>query len=229
MEIKDLRAFFSLQTLILIIIVLFLLFIIFTAIVLYKPDLFRSDFLAITENFQENVTTLFTAVAALATLILAYAAFRTIKISSEQKQLLSNQTEFLNEQIRFLRQERLIKILDNVHVWANDMTNFRLEIQKGKTQDAIRILSVVHWTAALKALETNGKSIKRQAGKIWPNLGPALDEVLTKISELNKYLLFNYQGKDQNKVALIKVGEIHASAQKLLTIVDDIKSSVLSH
>ena len=48
---KKLRAFFNLQTLILIIIVLFLLFIIFTAIVLYKPDLFRSDFLAITEKF----------------------------------------------------------------------------------------------------------------------------------------------------------------------------------
>jgi len=228
MEMGKLRAFFNLQTLILIIIVLFLLFIIFTAIVLYEPDLFRSDFLAITEKFRENVTTLFTAVAALATLILAYAAFRTIKISSEQKQLLSNQTEFLNEQIRFLREERLIKILDDVHLWANDMTNFRLELQKGKTQEAIRVFSVVHWTAVLKAQETNGKSLKRQAERIWPTLGSGIDEVLTNINQSVKYLLFEYQGKEQNKVALIKVSEINTSAQKLLTTADDIKSSVLS-
>lgn len=116
------------------------------------------------------------ALGAGAAVILAVAAFRAIKISSEQKQLLSNQTEFLNKQIGFLRQEKLLKILDDVHVWANDMTNFRLEIQKGSTQDAIRIFSVVHWTAILKANETNGKSLKRQAENIWPVLGSAIDE-----------------------------------------------------
>lgn len=168
------------------------------------------------------------ALSAGAAVILAIAAFRAIRISSEQKQLLSNQTEFLDKQIRFLRQERLLKILDYVHVWANDMTNFRLEIQKGRTQEQIRVLSIVHWTAALKAQETNGKSLKRQTENIWPILGLAIDEVLNKIENLRGYLLLKYQGKNQNAVALVMTNAINTSAQSLLTEADNVKASVLS-
>ncbi len=168
------------------------------------------------------------ALGAGAAVILAVAAFKTIKISSEQKQLLSNQTEFLNDQIRFLRQERLLKILDDVHTWANDMTSFRLESQKGKTPEQIRVFFVVHWTAVLKANETNGESLKRQTEKIWPFLGSAIDEVLKSIIELSAYLLIEYKGTKQIETALRKTHAINASAQNLLITVDGVKSSVLS-
>ena len=182
--------------------------------------------------FCESIITFFddwsVALSAGAAVILAVAAFRTIRISSEQKQLLNSQTEFLNDQIRLLRQERLLKILDDVHIWANDMTNFHIEIQKGRTAEEIRIFSVVHWAAALKAHSTNGESLKRQVENIWSNLGPSIDKVLSNINELRRYVLSEYQGKSQNKVAVAKAGAINTSAQELLAVIDSIKSFILS-
>jgi hypothetical protein len=162
------------------------------------------------------------ALSAGAAVTLAVVAFRTIKISS-------NQTKFLSEQIRLLRQERLLKILDDVHSWANDMANLRLEVQReGRTPDQITTFFVGHWTAVLKANKTNGESLRRQTENIWPFLSSSIGEVLDSISELYRYLLFEYKGIQQMKTALEKTGMINTSAQNLLTTVDGIKSFVLS-
>jgi hypothetical protein len=162
------------------------------------------------------------ALSAGAAVTLAVVAFRTIKISSKQ-------TKFLSDQIRLLRQERLLKILEDVHAWANDMANLRLEIQReGRTPDQITTFFVGHWTAVLRANETNGRSLKRQIEKIWPFLGSSIGEVLNSISELYRYLLFEYKGMQQMQMALEKSGMINASAQNLLVTVDSVKSFVLS-
>ena len=173
------------------------------------------------------------ALSAGAAVILAIAAFRAIKISSEQKQLLANQTAFLNEQIKLLRQERLLKILDDVGIWANDMSNFRLEtpdyiFEQSRNDGDLVTNSVVYWTAILNAKETNGKSLRRQSEKIWSDVGSTIKEVLGGINELKRYLLFEYKHSNQYAEALRKAGDISTSARTLLLTVDVVKSYVLS-
>ncbi|HEY83039.1 MAG TPA: hypothetical protein G4O01_07135 [Dehalococcoidia bacterium] len=66
------------QSLIVAGIIIYFLITIFAAIALYKPDLVRNKYLAISEQFPQNITAIFAGLAGVATLVLAYIAYISI-------------------------------------------------------------------------------------------------------------------------------------------------------
>ena len=89
------------------------------------------------------------AISALATLVLAIAALRAINISSEQKQLLADQTQFLNEQIKLQEIQYRENILATILNWL-------IDIAECKSLDKPTKLS------ELQQLVTNAKNAKLQ-------------------------------------------------------------------
>ena len=91
-------------------IVIYALVIIFITITIYAPDLVRNKYLAISENFPINVSTVFTGILGLATLGLAYATFEMIISRKEQE-----------------KRDRKERLLNEIIEWAVDVSKCGIE------------------------------------------------------------------------------------------------------
>ncbi len=130
--------------------------------------------------------------------------------------------------------ERKDRLLSEIIEWTTELSNFNIappsDLRDIKDLEVIYRWSAPRWANFLSSKESIGKSLKRRAEVMWPNMGGFIEEVLKNIKLTALAMDYPKSSLSPDEVLKIihKVGdcasELDNSVEKVTEEVDKIKT-----